>query len=285
MRGFLAAAETGSLSAAARKLKLTQPTLSRQVAALEEHLGVTLFERVGKRLELTQTGIDLLEQARVMGSAANALSIAATGHSETVEGLVSISASDSIAVHLLPPIMDRIRAAAPGIQVEIIASNELSDLQRREADIAIRNVRPEQPELIAKFVRQARAWFYASETWIERNGLPEKMDDVRGKDFIGFDREGRYKDYLKGIGLPVDDVDFPLISENSLVVWEMLKHGLGISVMMEEIGENTKGVVRVFPNILPAEFPIWLVTHRELHTSRRIRIVFDILAEELAKER
>ena len=135
-RGFLATAETGSLSAAARKLGLTQPTLSRQVAALEEELGVTLFERVGKKLALTDTGLELLDHARQMGTAADAIALSATGRSQAVEGRVSVSASDGIAVHLVPPILTRIRREAPQIQVEVVASNELSDIRRREADIA-----------------------------------------------------------------------------------------------------------------------------------------------------
>ena len=281
-RGFLATAETGSLSAAARKLGLTQPTLSRQVAALEEELGVTLFERVGKRLEMTETGLELLEHAKKMGAAADSIALSATGRSETVDGLVSISASDGIAVHILPPILKRVRAEAPQIQIEIIASNELSDLRRREADIAIRHVRPEEPELIAKLVREAKASFYASRDWVALNGMPRSAKDVTDMDFIGFDRDDRYKVHLEALGLPVAAVNFPLISENSMVAWEMAKRGLGISVMMDDIATNDPDIVPVLGELSPIVFPIWLVTHRELHTSRRFRIVFDILAEELA---
>ena len=281
-RGFLTTAETGSLSAAARKLGLTQPTLSRQVAALEEGLGVTLFERVGKRLQLTETGLELLDHAKKMGAAADAIALSATGRSETVEGLVSISASDGIAVHILPKILARVRAEAPQIRIEVVASNELSDLRRREADIAIRHVRPEEPELIAKLVREATASFYASKDWIAKNGPIADVEDVPGKDFIGFDRDERYKEHLKGLGLPVEDMNFPLMSENSLVVWEMVKRGLGVSVMMDDIAEGEPDIVPILGDLPPIKFPIWLVTHRELHTSRRFRIVFDILAEELA---
>lgn len=281
LRGFLATAETGSLSAAARKLGLTQPTLSRQVAALEAELGVTLFERLGKRLALTDTGLELLEHARQMGSAADKFALSATGRSQTVEGLVSISASDMIAVHILPSIMHIIRAEAPGIRIEVIASNALSDLRRREADIAIRHVRPEEPELFAKFVRQAQAYFYASEGWVALHGMPHTPDDLRGRDFIGIQQDSQFVDYLVGLGFPMPEIGLPLHSESSLVVWEMVKRGLGVCAMMTEIGEATPGVVRVLTAAPSIDFPIWLVTHRELHTNRRIRIVFDILADGL----
>lgn len=281
-RGFVATAETGSLSAAARKLGLTQPTLSRQVSALERDMGVTLFERVGKALVLTETGIELLEHAKRMRDAADAMALAATGRSEAVSGLVSISASDGIAVSFLPGVVERIRAEAPQIHIEIVASNALSDLRRREADIAIRHVRPEEPELIAKLVRRANAHFYASRGYIEEHGMVETIADIVGKDFIGFDRRGTFKEYLAGIGLPVAEMNFPLISEHSIVIEEMVRRGLGIGVMMEDIARKTPELVRVLTDIPPFVFPIWIVTHRELHTSNRFRIVFDILCDALA---
>ena len=142
VRAFLATVEEGSLSAAARALGLTQPTLGRQVAGLEAALGVTLFERIGKTLVLTAPGMELLEQTRAMGAAASRLSLAATGQSTSIEGHVRISASDSYAAHILPPILVDLARRAPGINVEIVVSNQISDLRRREADIAIRNFRP-----------------------------------------------------------------------------------------------------------------------------------------------
>lgn len=281
-RGFLATAETGTLSEAARKLGLTQPTLSRQVAALEADLGVTLFERVGKTLILTETGHALLDHARKMGEAADAMTLSATGHSEAVSGLVRISASDGISAYILTPILKRVHREAPQIRIEVVASNEISDLQRREADIAIRHVRPTQPELIGKFIRDGKAGFYASDEWVQRNGRPRKPEDIKDTQIIGFDPGERYEEHLRGIGFDVSAANFPFTSENSVVLWEMVRQGLGVTIMMEDVADKTPGVTRILDDVDPIEFPIWLVTHRELHTSRRIRIVFDILAEELA---
>ena len=145
-RAFLITAEEGSFSAAARALRSTQPTVGRQVAGLEEELGVTLFERVGTRLELTVSGLELLEHVRAMGDAANRTSLVATGQSESVEGNVSITASEAIAAFLLPPILEKLRRSHPGITLELVISNEARDLHRREADIAIRNFEPEHPD-------------------------------------------------------------------------------------------------------------------------------------------
>ena len=128
LRAFLAAAEAGSLSAAARQLGLSQPTLSRQVAAIESRLGVTLFERVGKTMQLTVAGLDLLEHARAMGAAADALSLAASGQAQAVEGVVTVSASDVVAACLLPPMVRQLRHSAPGIALELVPSNAFSGL-------------------------------------------------------------------------------------------------------------------------------------------------------------
>lgn len=283
MRGFLVAAETGSFSAAARKLGFTQPTLSRQVAALEQALGLTLFERIGNRLTLTETGLDLFHHGRAMTEAADTLALAATGRAESVSGLVSISASDGIATYLLPPMVKRLREVAPQITIELISSNQLSDLRRREADIAIRHVRPEEPDLIGKFLRDGLGHFYASEEWIAEHGKPNIAEDVQEATFIGFDRTDRFPDHLRGLGIAVRDESFSVLSENSVAGLQMIRQGLGIGVMMAEIADQMPDLVRVLGTLEKLTFPIWLVTHRELHTSRRIRLVFDFFADELTR--
>ena len=281
LRAFLETADTGSLSAAARKLGQTQPTLSRQVAALEQQLGVTLFERVGKRMVLTATGQALLAQARAMGAAADALALMATGRSQAVEGVVSVSAGDAVAAHILPRAVARLRLQAPGIVIEVVTTNQLSDLLRREADIAIRHVAPDQPDLIGRLIRHATAGFYASSAWVAAHGHPRTAADAAHCDFIGADRAGRYQAYLQAHGLPVGAAQFKVLAENASTAWEMVRQGLGIGTMMDEIAQQTPGVVRVLDEVPAVRFPIWLVTHRELHTARRIRCVFDLLADEL----
>jgi DNA-binding transcriptional LysR family regulator len=282
LKAFLETAETGSLSAAARKLGLTQPTLSRQVAAIEQRMGVTLFERVGKTMALTPTGLDLLEHARTMGVAADALRLAATGRSEALGGVVSVSASDAVAAFLLPPLVRLLREQEPGIAIEVIASNALSDLLRREADIAIRHVKPEQPDLIARWIREARANFYASEDWVKVHGHPRNAEDATGLPFVGSDRSGQFLAYLRQHGLPLSEANFSCYADHSVAHWALVRQGMGIGAMMDEIARDTPGIVRVLEDVPPVNFPIWLVTHRELRTSRRIRVVFEALAQGLA---
>ena len=162
-RAFLVTAEEGTLTAAAKALGMTQPTLSRQVSALEAQLGIRLFERVGQRLVLTDSGVELLEHARLMGSTALQFSLAATGQSQQLEGSVTVSAGELDAVFRLPKIIATLRREEPGIDIEVIVTNEASDLKRREADIAIRSFRPTQNDLIAK--KPARYFISALAAW------------------------------------------------------------------------------------------------------------------------
>lgn len=282
LKAFLETAETGSLSAAARKLGLTQPTLSRQVAAIEQRMGVTLFERVGKAMALTRTGMDLLEHARAMGAAAEALSLAATGRSQAVDGVVSVSASDAVAAHLLPPLVRELHEQEPGIAIEVISSNALSDLLRREADIAIRHVKPDQPELIARLVREATASFYASEDWVKLHGHPRSAEQAALLPFVGADRSGQFLAYLKQHGLPLTEANFSCYADHSVAHWALVQQGMGIGAMMDDMARDAPGIVRVLDDVPPVRFPIWLVTHRELRTSRRIRVVFEALAKGLS---
>jgi DNA-binding transcriptional LysR family regulator len=195
-RAFLITAEEGSLSAAARALGMAQPTLGRQVSALEEELGTVLFERVGRGLSLTPSGLELGEHVRAMGEAANRVSLTASGQSQTVEGTIRITASEITAAHILPPIIVKLRQQEPGIEVEIEASNSVSDLRRREADIAIRNGRPTDPTLIAQKLRDGEARLYASHAYLDQTGPIATPAAALQVHYIGFDEN---EIYLQGL--------------------------------------------------------------------------------------
>jgi DNA-binding transcriptional LysR family regulator len=282
-RAFLVTAEEGSLSAAARALGMTQPTLGRQVDALEQELDVLLFDRVGKRLVLTEPGLDLLEHVRAMGDAASRVSMAASGQSQALEGTVTITVGEVFAAYVLPPILSKLRATEPGIDVEIVATNAPSDLQRREADIAIRNFRPTHPDLVARKVRDMAGHLYAAKSYLDQIGRPITRAKLSAADFVGFARTPAMIDRLRPLGLELSQKNFVLISENQRVQWALIKQGLGGGVMAEIIGDAEPLVERALPKLEAVMFPIWLASHRELHTSRRVRVVFDLLADELAR--
>jgi DNA-binding transcriptional LysR family regulator len=282
-RAFLVTAEEGSFSAAARALGVAQPTLGRQVAALEEELGVTLFERVGNTLTPTAAGLDLLDHVRAMGEAATRVSLTAAGQSESIEGTVRIAASEAISAYLLPPIIAELRREHPGIELELVVSNQPSDLRRREADIAIRNFRPTEPDLVTRKLRDSRAWLYGAPSYLERIGNPSTPAEVSARaEIIAFEFSDRYAAVLEPLGFSVGPRTFPVRTMNHLVQWELTKQGVGLNLMMEEVGDAEPRVRRVLPDHPPiATFPSWLTCHRELRTSRRIRVVFDWLARAL----
>lgn len=282
-RAFLAAAREGSYSAAARALGTTQPTIGRQVSALEASLGVALFERVGRGLALTDAGMELAEHVGAMGDAAMRVSLAAAGQSTALDGLVRITASEVITAHLLPPVVERVRREHPGIELELVASNAVQDLRRREADIAVRNARPKDPELVGRKVRDAAGRMYASRRYVERVGPLEAPEDIARAEVFGFDHTDVMLDWLRALGLPVTRSSFPVVTANHLVQWELARRGHGICVMMEDVGDADPEMCRVFPSLPAMPVPIWVVSHRELHTSRRMRVVFDLLGEVLAE--
>jgi DNA-binding transcriptional LysR family regulator len=256
IRSFLVAHEEGSLSAAARSLGLTQPTLSRQITSLEEELGIIVFERGHRSLTLTQSGLELLEYVKTMGEAANLISLAASGQSQKVEGQVSITASDAMSAY-----------------------------HRREADIAIRHVEPEQPDLIAKHVCNVQANLYASSSYLKKLGRPETTDDLTGAYFIGFENPERSLSIYQSMGLPIDRKNICYVTNDGVSRWEIVKQGLGVGLMDEKTAAITQGIEQVLPDLAPLEFPVWLTTHRELHSSRCIRVVFDFLFDALGGTR
>lgn len=280
-RAFLVTAEEGSLSAAARALGMAQPTLGRQVSALEDELGVALFERAGRGLELTPTGLDLVEHVRAMGEAATRVSLTASGRSQSIEGTVRITASEAASAFVLPRIVARLRRDEPGIEVEVVASNSLRDLRRREADIALRNVRPSDPDLIARKLPDGAAHLYASVHYLNRVGDPQCPEDLRRAEFIGFEENEAFLAGLNAKDLNLTERHFPVRCANHLVQWELVRQGVGIGVMVAEVGDADPGVRRVASWLQPFRFELWLVSHRELRTSRRVRLVFDRLAADL----
>ncbi|WP_298434828.1 LysR family transcriptional regulator [uncultured Jannaschia sp.] len=281
VRAFLVTAEEGSLSAAARALGSTQPTLGRQVAALEAELGVALFERHGRGLRPTAAGLHLLEHARRMGDGAAALSLAVAGLGDEIAGEVSVSASDIYAARLLPPILGALHAAHPELRIEIVVDNQLSDLRRRESDIAVRNVRPTDADLIGRKLRDAKARLYAATGLLDRLGRPADPQGFAGAPVMEIDRTGALRGMMAGMGFPVDAMTFPYRTANFVTAWEMVRAGHAICVLDDRIGDAEPGVERILPDLDPVIFPVWLVAHRDVRRACRLRVVWDALAEGL----
>ncbi|QDC08394.1 LysR family transcriptional regulator [Oceanicola sp. D3] len=281
-RAFLAVAETGSLSAAARQMGQTQPTLGRQVSGLEEALGVTLIERAGRRAQITSAGRELIPHLKAMEESAGQVALVAAGQAQDLTGTVSISASDMMATRTLPPIIARLSRMAPELEIELISSNTLSDLTRREADIALRHVRPTEPELIARLVHEQPARFYAASAYLERMGRPESLEDLAAHDWVGHAPVETMLAYLAERKVILSRARIRVVADNGLTYWEFMRQGLGIGIMSKEEVPPGVGIEPVLPDFTFMQVPTWLVTHGELHSARRIRLVFDFLAEALS---
>ncbi|MEM7753890.1 MAG: LysR family transcriptional regulator, partial [Pseudomonadota bacterium] len=229
-RALLATVEEGSLSAAARVLNLTQPTLGRQVAALEEELGIVLFERSGRQLLPTPAARDIAEHVRRMGEAATAISLAATGQSQSVEGVVRVSATEMYGAKVMPSFVAALRDSHPGIVIEIVATNALSDLRQREADIAIRNTDPRDPDMIARRLFDESGGLFASRAFVDAHGPFQTLADLRGVPFVGLGLATGVIDELQKRNVPITARDMVAGSENHLVHWEMARAGIGIGL-------------------------------------------------------
>ena len=281
VRAFCVAAEQGSLSAAARVLNQTQPTLSRQVTGLEEALGVTLFERGHRNLTLTTAGVELLETAKKMIEAASNMSLVASGQSQAIEGQVTITATEMMATYCLPPMLKVLKKQAPGITVQVVASDQVRDLIRREADIAIRHTPPTQPDLIARRVGYLRGRIYASKELLAEVGVPKSAEDLEALEFVGIDDTESLVENLKLQGLNLRLEQFRVRAASGNCMLQMVREGLGFGFLPSDTGRLFDDLESVLPEVFDPEIPVWLVSHRELYTSRRIRVVFDLVAEEL----
>ncbi|MFT4907999.1 MAG: DNA-binding transcriptional LysR family regulator [Oleispira sp.] len=282
-RAFLVVADEGSLSAAGRALGMSQPTLGRQVAGLEEQLKVTLFERVGKGLSLTQSGVRLYEYVKQMAEAANQFSLVAQGQSNEVSGEVCISLTELDAYFRFAPLITKFKEYAPNIQLELQVSNAISDLKRREADVAIRYQRPTQADLITKKIGSEKAYLYGHKDYIKHfaNKSPDKVSNLQ---LIGFDHSDQMKDYLLGMGFPVRSDQFTVICKNQLVQLQMILQGGALAFLPDHIANRYPELEPAFVDYFtPIELEMWLVCHRELHTSKKVRLVFDFLSEQLGR--
>ena len=283
IKSFLAIAETGSLSAAARRLDSNQPTLGRHAAELERQLGATLFERRPNGMALTEAGTALVEHARRIEVEAAALSLTATGRAEAIAGTVRIAASEVVAHAILPEIVVALRREEPELDVEIVSSNLVQNLLIRDADIAIRMVEPRQNELIARKVNDVAIGAFAARDYLDRFGRPETPDDLRRHSLVGFERDDFIVRATAKIGPGLARTDFGVRTEAQYAYWKLVEAGAGIGFAQFFVARRARRPVEaVLPDLLVPGIPVYVAAHRELRTSLRVRRAFDFLAEALA---
>ena len=283
VRSFLAVLEKGSLLAASRDLQLSQPTIGRHVAELESQLGLVLFDRNGRGLLPTEAAYHLADSARIMQRGADQLARNVMGADLGASGTVRITASQPVSCYVLPPLLAQMRLSLPDVQVELVASNEVSNLLRREADIAVRMVQPQQASIIARRVGKVTLRACAHQDYLRRRGVPRQPSDLLAHDLIGGDRND---DTLKGFaaqGLVVGREQFAFRADDLIVVWQAVRAGLGVGFVSEHLIRSDPAVIPVLPKLKIEPLPVWLAVHKEIRTSKRIRAVYDFLADALPR--
>jgi len=282
-RSFLAVMDEGSLSAAARRLGLTQPTLARHVDQLEEHAGAALFVRTRHGLSPTPTALRLTPLARTMAATAGALTRAAHGRDEEVEGVVRLAASDAIGVERLPPILAALRRTHPRLTIELTLSNAVEDLLRREADIAVRMTAPTQASLVARRLPSIALGLHARRDYLERRGTPTSRADLARHDLIGFDRETPMIRAIQARFPELARSAFALRTDGDLAQLAAIRAGFGVGVCQVPIARRDPNLVRVLADEVEIEMGMWIVTHEDLRRDPRVRAVFDALVLGLSE--
>ena len=282
LQSFIAVAEHGSLSAAARATGSSQPTLSRHVALLEQAAGARLFERSKAGVTLTDRGAALMTHAARMADAAAQIARLPQDAPDMATGTVRLTASRIVATYLLPEVLTEMRVALPGVEIELVASDDSNNLLRREADIALRMYRPTQGDVIARHIGNLELGAYASEDYLARKGTLNGIDDLRNHDVIGYDRSTLIIDAMAALGLKVGRDFFAFRCDDQVVCWEMVRAGFGIGFNQRAVAERDPHLVRVSDDIPVGALPVWLTAHAELRQTPRIRKVYDHLAGALA---
>ena len=281
VQAFLSVAETGSLSAAARDLGASQPTLGRQIKALETSLSAELFRRKPRGLELTDTGAALLAPARAMRDAMHQISLTAAGTSVRLEGTVRITASEATSAHHLPAIVARIRAAEPDIAIEVAPSDTASNLLYREADIAIRMFRPTQLDLVTRHIGDIELGIYAAHSYLENRPPLTRIEDFAAHDFVGYDQDTAIVDGMNALGLPVTRDFFKTRCDDNITNWELVRAGCGVGFGQRIIGDADPLLRHIDLGIPIPPLPVWLTAHEAMRQTPRIRRVWDMLAAGL----
>ncbi len=281
VKSFIAVLDTGSLLGAARKLGAQQPTLSRHIAELEAQLGTPLFERTGRGVVPTAAALAIETAAREMDLGAVALARVLARQNEMTNGVVRISASQEVSSYLLPSILAALQVAEPGIQIELVASNAISNLLRREADIAVRMVRPTQGSLVAKKIGETHVLACAHKRYLKAAGTPASPHELLMHKIIGYDRDDTIVRGFAQMGIEITRDKFAVCTDDHLAYGQLIAAGMGIGFTSGYHMRHLDGVVSILPMLQIPPLPCWLAVHREIRGSVIVRRVYDFLAAAL----
>ncbi|OLP44394.1 LysR family transcriptional regulator [Rhizobium oryziradicis] len=280
-RSFLAVLDEGSLSAAARTLGLTQPTVGRHIEALEAMFGTSLFLRVPQGLLPTDTALAMRAQAEAMAASGATLArIASSGH-HAAQGTVRISASEIVAIEILPPILADLQESHPNLEIELSLSDKVEDLLRHQADIAVRMVAPQQGNLLSQRIGAIRLGFHAHTRYLAKHGTPKTLEDLHQHRLIGFDRQLAYiRDILKARP-DLARISFAFRCDSNAAQFAAIRAGAGIGMCQTTLAKRHDDLVEVLPTQLNVDLDTYVVMHEDLKHSPRCRVAFDAIVNGL----
>ena len=278
-RSFLAVMSERSLSGAARSLGVSQPTIGRHIDQLKTALGVGLFTRAQNGLTPTDLAITLEPQAQGMAASAAALSRTASAGASSEDGVVRISATEIMSSEVLPLIFEPLLREHRGLQLEVDASNRTVDLLRRDADIAVRMQRPEQGALLARRLGTLRLGLFATREYLGNRKPPEKPADLSEHRIIGPDKDPIYRSRFFTSVPEIAPEIFTYRSDSHTTQLAALRAGIGIGICQMWIAANQPDLVPILPESVRFELEVWLTMHEDLRHSRRIKMVYDHIAE------
>lgn len=281
-RAFLAVVREGSLSGAARALGLAQPTVRRRIEELEGGLRTALFTRSPGGLIPTERGLLLREHAEAMEMAADAFVRSASAGVDEVAGTVRISASDVVAIEVLPPILAALREKHPRLVIALSPTNRSEDVLRREADIAVRMVRPRQEALVARWVGSIPLGLHAHRSYLNAHGAPTTLDELNDHALIGVESHSPVLSAIQDQGFAVGIDDFTFRSDNDLAQLAAIRAGLGIGFCQIPLAARDRSLVQLFPDALRMDLDTWVVAHEDQRGVARIRATFVALVEGLS---
>ena len=282
LRVFLAVAESGSTLAAGRQLRVSQTTAARRIAALEQALGVKLFERRRAGYALTPVGEALVERARAVGEAAALFADAAAAEAREEGGVVRMTANEIYSVTLLPPILRDLRVAHPHIHIELDSSSEPRDLAAGAAEIALRSAAaPTGGGLVGRRIAPDPWTVYCSRQYADERGMPRSMEDLRGHALIGGGGDGVwpiYQAWLRRYGLE----GAVAIHQGSMMgLLAAVRAGIGLAALPSFVADRDPDLVRCLPPSKEDAMSLWLLTHERLRHVPRIRLVLDFVYDRL----
>ena len=280
-RSLLAVLTHGSLSAAARELGLTQPTLGRHIEALERLLGQQLFTRSQQGLAPTEAALMLKPYAELIASTSAALIRAASGERERVSGSVRVSASEVIGVEVLPPILAELQDRHPELAIELSSTDMVEDVLNREADVAIRMTEPAQNALVVRYVGAIPLGLHAHRRYLDRHGVPEDLQQLAEHRLIGYDRQPAYVREMTKRAPLFPAAAFSFRSDSNLAQLSAIRAGAGIGICQAQLAQRDRDIVRVLAENFELPLHTWVAMHEDLKNSPRCRATFDALVEGL----